>query len=91
MVEENKLIEAQSKYLLQLKGKDNSVQLSEVQNIEINMWKRSLSFGINKLTFYQLQLKQPPAAYSAVVSAFKNKLSYFMITIPNIRAANWYL
>lgn len=54
MVEENKLIEAQSKYLLQLKGKDNSVQLSEVQNIEINMWKRSLSFGINKLTFYQL-------------------------------------
>ena len=54
MVEENKLIEAQSKYLLQLKGKDNSVQLSEVQNIEINMWKRSLSFDINKLTFYQL-------------------------------------
>ena len=34
---------------------------------------------------------QPPAAYSTVVSAFKNKLSYFLITIPNIRATNWYL
>ena len=27
---------------------------------------------------------QPQAAYSAFVSSFKNKLCYFMLTIPNI-------
>ena len=75
--------------ILQLKGKDTSVQLSNTRlSIEYcyKYVKDLVKDWDNQLTILStIAETQPQGAYLAFASEFKSKLNYFLRTIPNIR------